>query len=139
MSTISIEENKAVVLRFNKEIIEQGNYEVFAELMDEAFVNRTALPNISSGPDGMIVVFKHLQKGFPDLKVEIYDQIAEGDKVTTRKALIGTHTGDFMGIAATNRKVTINVIDIVCVRNGRYFEHWGMNNLQAVMSQLKEA
>jgi predicted ester cyclase len=129
--------NKAVVLRFNKEVIEQGNPESFKELMDDNFINHTALPGINNGIDGMRYVFNEiLRPAFSDLKVTIYDQIAEGDKVTTRKAITGTHTGELMGIAPTGQKVTINVIDIVTIKNGRYFEHWGINTLSAVIAQL---
>jgi predicted ester cyclase len=131
--------NKAVVLRFNKEVIEQGNPESFKELMDDNFINHTALPGINNGTEGMRYVFNEiLRPAFSDLKVTIYDQIAEGDKVTTRKAITGTHTGELMGIAPTGQKVTINVIDIVTIKNGRYFEHWGINTLSAVITQLSQ-
>ena len=134
----TIEKNKAVVLRFNKEVIEGGSEDVFWELMAPEFVNRTAAEGMSAGPDGMIYTFNQvLRPAFPDLKVEIYDQFAEGDKVTTRKALKGTQLGALMGIPPTKKNVTIDVIDIVRVRGGRYVEHWGMNNLAAVLAQLR--
>jgi len=44
--------------------------------------------------------------------------------VSTRKALHATHTGEFMGIPPTNKKVTIQVIDMIRVHNGKYAEHW---------------
>ena len=80
-----------------------------------------------------------LRPAFPDLIVEIYDQIAENDKVTTRKAIIGTHTGELIGIAPTNKKIRIDVIDIVRIRDGKYYEHWGINSLQAMISELKKS
>jgi predicted ester cyclase len=79
-----------------------------------------------------------LRPAFPDLKVVIYDQIAEGDKVTTRKAILGTHLGTIMGVAPTERKVKIDVIDIVRVKDGKYLEHWGINNLYKVVEELKK-
>jgi len=72
-----------------------------------------------------------------DLTVEIHDQIAEGDKVTTRKTLRGTHCGELLGIPATNKRVEIQVIDIVRLSDGRYVEHWGVNTLPSVLSQLR--
>jgi len=48
------------------------------------------------------------------------------------------HTGTLMGIPPTGEKVSINVIDIVRVRNGRYYEHWGVNTLPSLMTQLAE-
>lgn len=133
------EKNKEVVIRFNKEIIEQGNHETFEEIMHKDFINRTAPPSIANDASGVWNNINNvLRTAFPDLTVEIYDQIAEGDKVTTRKAIIGTHTGVLMGIEPTNRKVRIDVIDIVTVRDGKYFEHWGINSLQTVIADLKK-
>ncbi len=44
-----------------------------------------------------------------------------------------------MGIAATGRRVAIEVIDIVRVTDGRYVEHLGVNTLPAVLAQLRAA
>jgi predicted ester cyclase len=68
--------------------------------------------------------------------VEILDQVAEGDKVTTRKTFRGTHTDDFMGIPPSHKKVAINVIDIIRLKDGKYAEHWGSSNLAEVMAEL---
>jgi predicted ester cyclase len=139
MNTVT-EKNKAIVVRFNKEFIEQGKLEVFKDLVADDLFNHTAPPGASNGPDGMVYFLQHvLRAGFPDITVDILDQIAEGDKVTTRKVFHGTHTGNFMGIAATNNKVDIHVIDIIRLRDGKYVEHWGMSNLAEVAGFLKEA
>ncbi len=131
------EQNKAIVLRFNKEVIEQGNLTSFKELVNDDVINHSAPPGSSKGGDGMIhFLMNLLRKGFPDVKVEIFDQVAEGDRVTTRKALHGTHTGEFMGIAPSNKKVVINVMDIIRLKDGKYAEHWGMSNLTDVVAQI---
>jgi predicted ester cyclase len=135
----STDANKAAVLRFNKEVIEGGDESAFAELMAPGFVNRTAPPGAPTGPEGMIHTFNNvLRPAMPNLTVEIHDQVAEGDKVTTRKTIHGTHTGDFMGIPATGRRVSIDVIDIVRLEDGKYAEHWGLNTLGAVLASLRE-
>jgi len=134
----SLETNKAIVRRFNEQVIMRGDEQAFSELMAPDFVNRTAAPGMPPGPDGMAFMFNRvLRPAFPDLNVEIQDQIAEGDRVTTRKIIHGTHRGELLGIPATGRRVAINVIDIVRIENGRYAEHWGQNNLSDVLAQLR--
>ena len=44
--------NKAAVVRFNREVIEQGNEDSFRALMAPSFVHHTAAPGMSAGPDG---------------------------------------------------------------------------------------
>lgn len=130
-------ENKAVVQRFNREVIEQGNAASFRELMAEHFINHSAPAGADNGPQGMWNTFdKVLRTALPDLKVLIYEQVAEGELVTTRKAITGTHTGPLLGLAPTGQSVTIDVMDLVRVRGGQYVEHWGLNTLPAVVQQL---
>jgi predicted ester cyclase len=133
------ERNKAVVLRFNREVLERGDEAAFRSLMAEGFVNHTAPPGIPRGPDG----FWHrlateLRPALSGLRVEIHAQIAEGDLVTTRKTLHATHAGTLMGVAATNRPVAVDVIDILRVVDGRCVEHWGVNTLASVVAGLRE-
>lgn len=137
MNTLT-EQNKAVVLRFNQEVISEGKMDVIEEIFSHEFVNHTAMQGISQGIDGMVQVIQALREGFPDLHVEVYDQIAEGDKVVTRKKIFGTHYGEFMGIYPTGKPVEISIFDIVMVKDGKYLAHWGSNNLPTVIAQLKE-
>ena len=135
-----LQRNKAVVVRFNKEVIERGDEAAFRELMAPDFVNRTASPGAPTGPEGMFNTFNRvLRPAFPDLSVEIHEQIAEGDKVTTRKTIRGTHRGDLFGVAPTGKSVAIDVIDIVRIADGRYAEHWGVNTLPSVLAALRGA
>ncbi len=131
------EHNKAAVVRFNKEFIEQGNMNSFKELVADDVINHSAPPGTPNGPESMIYFINEiLRKGFPDIQVEILDQIAEGDRVTTRKAMKATHRGVFMGIPASNKRVIINVIDIIRLREGKYVEHWGMSNLADIINEI---
>jgi predicted ester cyclase len=135
-----IENNKAVVRRFNKEVIEQGNADSFNTLMDRNFVNQSAPAGMDNGPQGMIWFFNEiLRPAIPDIKVAIHDQVAEGDMVTTRKTISGTQTGQLLGVPATGKSISIDVIDIVRVKDGRYVEHWGLTTLPELLATLAQA
>ena len=131
------EQNKETVVRFNKECVEQGNLNSFKELLADDVINYSAPAGMPKGPESFYYFLNEiLRKGFPDLKVEILDQIAEGDKVTTRKAIKATHTGELMGIPPSNKAVEINVIDIIRLKDGKYVEHWGMSNLADIVKEI---
>lgn len=133
------DQNKAIVTRFNKEFIEQGNVAVFEELIAPHVINHTAPAGSDNGKNGMFYFLNNmLRAGFPDIKLEIHDQVAEGDKVTTRKTFHATHTGTFMGIPATGKQVAIQVIDIIKLKDGQYTDHWGMSNLPEVITELSD-
>lgn len=130
---------KEVVRRFNIEVIQEGNRNSFNELIASDFINHSAPPNQPNGPESMWNTFQNvLRPALSNLTVTILDQVAEGDKATTRKTITGVHAGTLLGVAATGRPVTIEVIDIIRVRDGRYSEHWGINTLPTVLAQLKQ-
>jgi len=136
MSTAEL--NKATVTRFNKAFIEGGDVNAFNEIIAPDFINQTAPQGVPKGPEGVLYFFNHLLRpAFPDLKVEIHDQVSEDDKVTTRKSFYGTHTGEFFGIPATGRPVVMDVIDIIRLRDGKFVEHWNVLDWQSVMMQLQ--
>lgn len=135
-----IEDIKAVVRRFNQEVIEQGNLDSFNALMDDKFVNRSAPAGMDNGPQGMIFFFNEiLRPAISDIRVTIHDQVAEGDMVTTRKNISGKQTGQLLGVPATGRVISIEVIDMVRVRDGKYFEHWGITTLPELLATLAQA
>jgi steroid delta-isomerase-like uncharacterized protein len=134
------EQNKTIVARFNKEFIEQGNMQAFNDIIADDFINQTAPPGVPNGPEGVIYFFNHfLKPSFPDLKVVIHDQLAEGDKVTTRKSFYATHKADFLGVPASNKEVEFSVIDILRLRDGKFIEHWGILDMHNVMAQITSA
>lgn len=130
---------KWVVRRFNEEVIAAGDRAAFEALMAPDFVNRSAPPGVPNDGESMWNTFDTvLRPALEGLAVSIHDQIAEGDKVTTRKTISGRHTGTLLGLEATGKRVAIDVIDIVRVRDGRYVEHWGINTLSSVLAQLRQ-
>ncbi len=134
---MTAEQNKAIVKRVNKEFIEGGNMNTFNEIFAPDFINQTAPAGAPKGPEGVVYFFNHFIKpAFPDLKVVIHDQVAEGDKVTTRKSFLATHKGEFLGVPATNKKVVMDVIDVIRLRDGKFVEHWGVLDMQSVMMQI---
>lgn len=62
--------------------------------------------------------------------------IAEGENVTSRKSFHATHTGEFFGVKPTNKRVVMEVIDIIELKNGKYIAHWGILDLYSLMTQL---
>lgn len=137
---MSITTNKEIVRRFNLHVIQEGNTAVFRELMAIGFVNHSAPKGGPDGAEGMWHTFQNiLRPALSNLQVTILDQVAEGDKVTTRKTITGVHDGPLFGIEPTHRVVTIDVIDIVRIESGQYVEHWGVNTLPSVLASLRQS
>ncbi len=130
------ETNKNIVRRFIDEYQTDAREEVAEELLADDFTDHSALPGFTPDKEGIKQVFKMLRGAFGGFRAEIYDQLAEGDKVVTRKSFFGAHTGEFFGVAATGRPIEIGVIDILTIKNGQIAEHWCQVDLAGLMQQI---
>ena len=130
------EENKALYRRFVNEGINKKNVELIGELMDANYIEHDPIPGVSPGLDGMKQFMGMLFAAFPDFDSTIDLLVAEGDIVAGRMTTTGTHTGDFMGIPATGKRVTFTETHIFRIANGKAVEHWGNQDDMAMMQQL---
>jgi predicted ester cyclase len=133
---VSAEDNKALVRRFVDEVQSGGNIDLIDEVCSPGFVNHSAPPGIPADREGIKIVTAMFRGSFPDSYFTVEDMVAEGDKVVTRKTFHGTHGGDFMGMPPTGRVVSMGLIDIVRVSDGRVVEHWAMGDSLGMMQQL---
>lgn len=95
--------------------------------------------NISPGPmnnDMYKQVGYAYLAGFDDLAVEVLDQIEAGDKVVSRVAWSGTHTGALNGIPPTGRRFRSEAIFIDHVVDGQIKERWEVSDVLGMLQQL---
>jgi steroid delta-isomerase-like uncharacterized protein len=120
------EENKAIARRVY-EIISTGDFGQASEIVDQEAPDNELLPN--DPPAKLIDTFKETfsetREGFPDLSITVEDVMAEGDRVSARVVMRGTHRGEFQGIAPTGKRVEVRAIDMFRIREGKIVEHWG--------------
>jgi predicted ester cyclase len=66
------------------------------------------------------------ETAFPQYELIAEDMVAEGDKVAVRALFRGTHTGEFMGILPTDKQVSVALMLIYRIENGKIVEHWSV-------------
>jgi steroid delta-isomerase-like uncharacterized protein len=106
------------------------------ELLAANFVEHHAAPGFAANKAGQREMFAALFTSFPDMRYDIEELIAEGDKVVLRGKGHGTHKGAFMGMPATNKTVNIDEIHIVSVENGKITAHWAVFDRLKMLQQL---
>jgi predicted ester cyclase len=77
-----------------------------------------------------------IEAGFPRYELMADDMVADDDKVALRATFRGTHKGDFMGIAPTQRQVIQPLIIIYRVAGDKVVEHWLSIDMLSFMQQL---
>src|SRR5215211_1033696 len=133
------EENKEKARRLYEGAFAQGNAEVIDEVLHSDFVCHD--PNSETGEirgaETMKGETEYFRQAFPgDFFWRVEDQLAEGDKVTTRYTIGGTHQGEFFGIPASGRRGEIRGINIDRVEGGKVVEEWASYDLLRTMHQL---
>lgn len=131
MQTIQ-ERNKAVVKRFNEAFIIKGDLQAFEEIVAPDFINHTGPVGNNDAGATRDFIIKLLRPAFPDIQLEIFDMIAENDKVVTHKAFTGTFSAPFLGQQPTGKKATLRIIDIVQLKDEKYVAHWSIREITTV-------
>jgi predicted ester cyclase len=86
------------------------------------------------GPD----FFMKWVGAFSDLTSHEDAILSGGDRVSIQWTITATHSGDFFGIAPTNKKIQISGMDVLRVQDGKFVEQWGgvADQMDDVIQQL---
>jgi steroid delta-isomerase-like uncharacterized protein len=127
----------AATMRRAYDLINEGDIEGFGGLLADDFVEHEATPGLEPTRAGVIAFFQMYKAAFPDLRFDAQDVLVSGDKVVVRAQVTGTHEGEFLGIAATGKRIDVALIDIVRFGDdGLGHEHWGVVDTLTMMQQL---
>ena len=133
---MSARENKALVRHVLDELFSEQNLSVVDEYYAPDFVGHSPPPGISSTRAGVKQFISARAGAFSDSRFSIEDQIAEGDTVATRFTSRHTHTGDFLGVPATGKEVTIAGIMLHRVEDGKIKEEWTVSDMLGLLRQI---
>jgi predicted ester cyclase len=79
---------------------------------------------------------RHLHAGFGELRFDVEDEIAEGDKVVQRVTMSGRHTGPLMGREPSGRPFAVRHVYIWRIADGKIVEHWGSRDDLGLLAQV---
>jgi steroid delta-isomerase-like uncharacterized protein len=129
--------DNATTMRSTYERISAGDVAGFGELVADDFVERDEVPGVPPTKEGVLEYFRMLLVAFPDMRLDVEDLIASGDKTVARVTATATHGGEFMGVPPTGKKVQMGLIDIMRFDDaGLVCEHWGIADMLSLMQQL---
>ena len=115
----------------------KGNLDVIDELIAPGYIGQAAAePEPIRGPQGLRTFIETYLTGFPDGRIIVDDQIAEGDIVASRWTARGTNTGELMGMPATGKEVTVSGIAYTRIVDGKVRESWNSWDTLSMLQQL---
>jgi serine phosphatase RsbU (regulator of sigma subunit) len=99
------EENKAIFRRYIEEVWNHGRLELADEIFDRYLAHQPDGPTLERGPQDVKCFVSEFRSAFPDFRISIDDQIAEGEKVMVHATIRGTHQREFRGMAPTGKEI----------------------------------
>ncbi|HVD51176.1 MAG TPA: ester cyclase [Candidatus Udaeobacter sp.] len=135
---MSLEENKALVRRFNKEAFDEGDLSAAERYLAADFLNHVSGKR---GIEDMQRIIRYVRAAFPDGRQQIDQEIAEGDLVVQLITSTGTHTGEVLHmpwgpIAPTGKPVSWQSVRIYRIVHGKIAEHWAVRDDLRMLVQL---
>jgi len=130
-------DNKAIVRRLYEEVWNKRRLELVDEIISPSHaLHDPNLTDSSVGPDAYKRQVSRFISGIPDLHFTIEDIVDGKEKLAVAWTISGTHTGEFMGIPATNKKVYVEGITINHIVDGKIMDSYISWDTFGMMQQL---
>ena len=127
---------RALVQRWFDEVWNKRRDESIDELMASQSVGHVEGGTVD-GPDGFRKMRAMFLSAIPDVRIDLEDIVADGDRAAVRWRARGTHSGEGFGIPPTDRPVDFTGSSWFHVRDGKFIEGWDTWNLHGLLGELQ--
>lgn len=132
---MTFNDNKLIARRLIEEVWNKGDVTLIDELVDPGYEGHDPVLGTYKR-DGLTQAVQSYRSSFPDLKLEIVNQVADDRFVVTRWIARGTHLGPFMGVEPTKKFAVTSGIDLTEVRDGKIYSDFTEYDSLGLLKQL---
>ncbi|MCP4359273.1 MAG: ester cyclase [Chloroflexi bacterium] len=133
---MTLARNKDVVQKSYEVVWNKHNLDAVEELYASDYITRSGLPGVSPDRKGFKDWVNLTTHAFPDIEFTVKDQLAEGNEVVTRWEAHGTQQGEFMGIPASGKEISVTGLSINRLQDGKIKESWVEWDSLGLLQQL---
>ena len=124
---MSTAENKEIVRRYFDERWNHNNLDICDELL--------ALSDIDDAKEFV----RSFHATFGNMRLTIFDLLAEGNQVAIHWRVEGTHQGEYLGVAATGKPVMYQGIALLRVEDGKIVDDIAYWDNLSILQQVGAA
>jgi len=125
---MSLTANKSLIIEVYDHVINQRDFDRFLDLTAEHYTDHSNPATFMPTRDGTLLAWRMMARSFPDLKVEILDMIAEGDRVAVRVQTTGSHAGAFGPFGTSGTKLDFESTMFWRIEGGKLTERWALTD-----------
>jgi predicted ester cyclase len=86
--------------------------------------------------DGLRQALPAFREALSDVAITLGEVVSSGEMIAYRMSFTATHSGDFMGVPATGRRVTMSETHIERIRDGKIVSHSGDIDMLGLLQQI---
>jgi steroid delta-isomerase-like uncharacterized protein len=120
-SNDQVEDNIKMYTNVWDEILNKGNIDMIDTHFASNYVNKTVTSTVNGQAEAK-EFFGAFLTGFSDIKFVVDEILGVDDRIVKRWTFNGTHTGEFSGIPATDKRITVKGVSIARIENGKITE-----------------
>jgi steroid delta-isomerase-like uncharacterized protein len=128
---------RAVAMRWFDQVWDRRRESAIHEMLTEDSVCYADSGVMHGADEFRDRMYRPFVAAFPDLKITILDTVAEGDRVALRWTARGTHTGDGLGFAKTDRTIDLAGMTFLRIEGDKLAEGWQTSNITQALDSLR--
>jgi steroid delta-isomerase-like uncharacterized protein len=118
------------------EAITSHNLDKMEEMLHESYTYESSDGQMANGPKEGIARYRSLINAFPDMHMELRNELVSGNFVVSEFINHATHTGELNGIMPTNRTIKLPSCNICETREGKIYADRDYFDNALLMQQL---
>jgi len=128
--------NRRLLDSYVTEVWEKANLGALEDFLADDFRRHVSptLPPLDR--EGQIQRLTSFRTAFPDITLRVEDVIADDERIAFRSIITGTHLGALAGLSPTEKPITVGLVDVIRVEQGRFAEQWGGPDMADLFRQL---
>lgn len=131
-----LQENRSVVRRLYKQVWNEGNLAAADEIFTPDHASHDPFFARVPGPEGAKRLVRMFRAAFPGARISTEQQVAEGDRVTTRWTVRSARADGFPDLVPTGAREMVAGISIHRITDGKIAESWDSWDTLGVTEQL---
>ena len=141
-SNNQVEDNIKMYTNVWDEILNKGNIDMIDTYFASNYVNKTVTSTVNGQAEAK-EFFGAFLTGFSDIKFDVDEVFGVDDRIVKRWTFNGTHTGEFSGVPATGKRISVSGVSITRITNGKiaeeldYMDDLGFLQQLGVMPQME--
>lgn len=132
-----VNKHKEIAKLISQKVVNEKDYRPIEEYLTANYVYHGLGGMTAQTPKGFMEAIKGFHEAIPDLKSEIIDMVAEGDRLVIRFNFTVTHQGDFLGFPASGAKLKFEGMIMRRFESEKVAEDWDYFDFPTVVSQIQ--